>query len=76
MKEFTSNMEAIQYCITNKYFSLAHLYSDEKPLDMHIHDCYEIYYSISGGKQFLIDNRFYTIEPEIFSLLTSMKVII
>ncbi len=63
MKEFTSNMEAIQYCITNKYFSLAHLYSDEKPLDMHIHDCYEIYYSISGGKQFLIDNRFYTIEP-------------
>lgn len=32
-------------------------------MDMHIHDCYEIYYSISGGKQFLIDNKFYSIEP-------------
>ncbi|NLL76126.1 MAG: AraC family transcriptional regulator [Clostridiales bacterium] len=63
MKEFTSNKEAIQYCVENKYFSLAHLYSNEKPMDMHIHDCYEIYYSISGGKQFLIDNRFYNIEP-------------
>lgn len=32
-------------------------------MEMHIHDCYELYYSISGGKQFLIDNRFYTINP-------------
>ena len=30
---------------------------------MHIHDCYELYYSISGGRQFLIDNRFYAIAP-------------
>lgn len=32
-------------------------------MDMHIHDCYEIYYSVSGGKQFLIDNKLYAIEP-------------
>lgn len=32
-------------------------------MDMHIHNCYEIYYSVSGGKQFLIDNKLYTIEP-------------
>lgn len=32
-------------------------------MQMHIHDCYEIYYSISGGKQFLIDNQFYDIHP-------------
>ena len=32
-------------------------------MDIHIHDCYEIYYSISGGKQFLIDNRFYNFNP-------------
>ena len=32
-------------------------------MDMHIHDCYEIYYSICGGKQFLIDNCFYSIAP-------------
>ena len=63
MKEFTSCRLATQYCIDNKYFAVAHLYKDDKPMDMHIHDCYEIYYSISGGKQFLIDNRFYDIEP-------------
>lgn len=63
MKEFTSCRLATQHCIDNKYFAVAHLYKDDKPMDMHIHDCYEIYYSISGGKQFLIDNRFYDIEP-------------
>lgn len=50
-------------------FAFAHLYNDEKAMDMHIHDCYEIYYSISGGKQFLIDNCFYDIRPgDIFMI--------
>ena len=50
-------------CIDEKYFAVAHLYKDEKTMDMHIHDCYEVYYSISGGKQFLINNKLYDIEP-------------
>ena len=63
MKEYSSCKSAIQSCIENKSFAVAHLYNDERPMDMHIHDCYEIYYSISGGKQCLIDNRFYDIQP-------------
>ena len=63
MKEFNSCKDAIDSCIDKKSFAIAHLYKDEKPMDMHIHDSYEIYYSISGGKQFLIDNRFYDIQP-------------
>ena len=63
MKAFTSCKMAMEHCITNRSFAIAHLYHDDKPMDMHIHDCCEIYYSISGGKQFLIDNRFYDIEP-------------
>lgn len=63
MKEFSSCKKAVEFCISNKSFAIAHLYQDERPMDMHIHDCYEIYYSISGGKQFLIDNHFYTISP-------------
>lgn len=63
MKEFSSCKMAIDSCIAKKYFAIAHLYNDEKTMDMHIHDCYEMYYSISGGKQFLIDNRFYDIAP-------------
>ena len=54
---------AIQSCLDTKTFAAAHLYNDEKTMSIHIHDCYEVYYSISGGKQFLIDNRFYDFQP-------------
>ena len=63
MEELSSCKLAMENCIQQKYFSIAHLYKEEKAMNMHIHDCYEIYYSISGGKQFLIDNQFYTIKP-------------
>lgn len=61
MNEFNSCQAAIKECLDNKSFSIAHLYKEEKAMEMHIHDCYELYYSISGGKQFLIDNKFYSI---------------
>lgn len=63
MEEVTSCKIAIENCQRARTFSVAHLYKEEKAMDMHIHDCYELYYSISGGKQFLIDNRFYSIAP-------------
>lgn len=63
MKAYNSCKLAIDSCISQKYFAIAHLYSEEKTMNMHIHDCYEIYYSISGGKQFLIDNKSYIIQP-------------
>ncbi|MGL4737677.1 MAG: helix-turn-helix domain-containing protein [Cellulosilyticaceae bacterium] len=63
MKKLSSCKDAMTHCISQKYFSIAHLYKEEKAMAMHIHDCYELYYSISGGKQFLIDNKFYTISP-------------
>lgn len=63
MKELFSCHQAMEQCIEDHSFRIAHLYKEEKAMDMHIHDCYEIYYSISGGKQFLIDNKFYTIAP-------------
>lgn len=62
MELFSSCKKAIETCINDKSFTIAHLYNDEKPMNMHIHDCYEIYFSKSGGKQFLIDNRFYSIQ--------------
>lgn len=61
MKQFTSCKESINNCIKNKYFSIVHLHTEEETMSIHIHDCYEIYYSISGGKQFLIDNKLYDI---------------
>lgn len=63
MEELASCKTSIERCKLTRTFSIAHLYKEEKAMDMHIHDCYELYYSISGGKQFLIDNRFYSIAP-------------
>ena len=63
MEEVNSCKTAIENCARTKTFAIAHLYKEEKAMDMHIHDCHELYYSISGGRQFLIDNRFYSISP-------------
>lgn len=63
MNEFISCRAAMAAAIENKKFAIAHLYKEEKPMAMHIHDSYEIYYSISGGKRFLIDNKYYEINP-------------
>lgn len=59
MKECLTCKETIDQCLNTGTFAYAHLYKDEKTMDIHIHDNYEIYYSISGGKQFLIDKHLY-----------------
>ena len=58
-----SCQSAIHACLDSKTFAIARLYNDEKTMSIHIHDCYEVYFSISGGKQFLIDNRVYEFQP-------------
>lgn len=63
MNAFSSCKQAIQECMESQSYAVAHLYKEEKTMDMHIHDCYEVYYSISGDRQFLIDNKFYHVEP-------------
>lgn len=60
---YNSCQSAIQACLDSKTFAIARLYNDEKTMSIHIHDCYEVYFSISGGKQFLIDNRVYEFQP-------------
>lgn len=63
MKELSSCKQAMEKCMSDQRFAVAHLYKEERTMDMHVHDCYEVYYSISGGKQFLIDNKLYEITP-------------
>lgn len=54
---------AIQSCLKTKTFAVARLYNNQKTTSIHINDCYEVYFSITGGKQFLIDNRVYEFGP-------------
>lgn len=58
-----SCQSAIQYCLDTKTFSIARLYNGEKTMGIHLHGCYEIYFSIAGGEQFCIDNRVYEVQP-------------
>lgn len=46
-------------CLTNGRFSVAFLNRDEKTKEMHNHDLLEIYFSVSGGKWFVIDDSIY-----------------
>lgn len=63
MQMYDSCSKAIAFCLEKQTYSMAHLLSSEQTMNMHIHDCCEVYYSISGGKKFLIDNRLYSFEP-------------
>lgn len=58
-----SCQSAIRACLDTGTFAVAWLYNNEKTMGIHMHDCYEIYFSISGGRQFLIDNRIYEVRP-------------
>lgn len=73
MKPCLSCKESMRQCMEKHSFAFAHLYNDEKAMNMHIHDCYEIYYSISGGKQFLIDNCFYDIKDGDIFLINQFE---
>ncbi len=61
MKEYTSTNEAIQNCIENRYFAIAHIHDEEMSLEMQLTDCYQIYFSILGDKQFIIDEKAYMV---------------
>ncbi|MDD3430079.1 MAG: AraC family transcriptional regulator [Oscillospiraceae bacterium] len=63
MEQLTSCKEAIKCCMETKRFAVAYLYNEEKTMEMHIHDNYELYISLSGGKQFFIGESCYEIEP-------------
>ena len=54
---------AIQECLTNKRFSIARMRSEEKTFSMHVHPCHELYFSIAGGRQYLIETQSYAISP-------------
>ncbi len=55
--------DAIDECLETKRFSIARLRSEEKTFNIHVHSCHELYFSIQGGRQFLIESENYPIAP-------------
>ncbi len=62
MEKLNSCKAGIEQCISQRYFSIAYLHKEEKTMNMHIHDSLEVYFAISGGRQFFIDNQIYDIK--------------
>lgn len=63
MQFYDSCSKAAAFCSQAQTYSVAHLLNSERTMDMHVHNYCEVYYSISGGKKFWINNRLYDIEP-------------
>ncbi len=63
MELFYRAQEGIDQCICSQRFTISHLKPGIKTLKIHVHDCYEIYYSIAGGKEFFIGDQYYDIRP-------------
>lgn len=63
MEVFSSCSLAIEACLKTKTFSVVRQRKENRTLDMHIHDCYEMYFALSGDLQFLISDRVYPIHP-------------
>ena len=69
MYAFNSCREAVHHCIEEKTFSVAYLFREEKTMQPHVHDCCELYYSIAGGKKFLIGEHCYDVRPgDLFAI--------
>ena len=47
MLVYDSCKPTLESCMKTKTFSMARLYNDERTMNIHLHDCYEIYFSIS-----------------------------
>lgn len=63
MKLFYTCEKGINACLQTERFTISHLMPSEKTMTIHIHNCYEIYYPIAGGKEIFIGNKYYQIHP-------------
>ncbi|WP_180270743.1 AraC family transcriptional regulator [Sporanaerobium hydrogeniformans] len=62
MKAYETCKEAIANCLSEKRFAVAKLFNQEKTLDMHIHDCFELYIALTGSRCFFIDQCSYEVK--------------
>ncbi|HHX23923.1 MAG: AraC family transcriptional regulator [Tepidanaerobacteraceae bacterium] len=58
----------------NKNFSLYHSVGMSASPDFHFHDYIEIYLSVSGGKQFIINDKIYDIHPADLFIIKNHEI--
>ena len=59
--------EAVEHTAVTKSFGVYASEIKNPNLEMHVHECCEIFLCIEGGKSFLIDNKIYDISEAVLS---------
>ena len=74
MKSFFSTChEAIDFAIKNKSFGLYYSETTKPNLLIHMHDCCEIFLSLSDGDSFLIDDKIYNIRANTLFIMNQFE---
>lgn len=60
---FENCSNAIGYATDKKSFGVFHSTSGSSNLDIHTHECCELVFCVKGGRNFLIDNKVYEVNP-------------
>lgn len=70
---FNTCHEAIDCAIKNKTFGLYYSETTKPNLLIHMHDCCEVFFSLSDGNSFLIDDKVYSVNTNDLFILNQFE---
>lgn len=70
---FSTCSEAIKKAVNEKTFGLYYSETAKPNSEMHVHDCLEIFLSLSDGNGFLIDDKYYKVCKNSLFLLNNFQ---
>lgn len=65
--------DAVEECIASQSYAMFHTKTYTPSMDMHIHNCCEVFLNISGGSTFLINGTLYGMQPGSLLLLNQFQ---
>lgn len=65
--------DAVEECISSQSYAMFHSKTYKPSMDMHIHNCCEVFLNISGGNTFLINERLYVMQPGSMMLINQFQ---
>lgn len=65
--------DAIDYTIKNKTFGLYYSNVSKQNLSIHMHDCCEIFFSLSDAQNFLIDDKIYSVNSNDLFIINQFE---
>ena len=70
---FDTCKEAIEYATETKSFGVFYSEHSKPSLQMHVHECCEIFFSLTDGNTFLIDGKVYDVKANDLFILNQFE---